>query len=132
MKRNLPFPKWFSVALENTRKNYRRINVSKQVCFYCGYPIHVATDWIGLPIQTDEMSLGDFRAAVYPFCACAQAMESDRLKDMADQSDEGWANVVMWYHENIASPESDEHRKNMLRGYPTRKLLRYNIVNPNQ
>ena len=29
-------PEWFSTALENTRKNYHRINVSNQVCPYCG------------------------------------------------------------------------------------------------
>ena len=49
--------------------------------------------------------------------------EAERLKDTADQKDEWWANAVTWYHKNIASPESDEHRENMLSGYPTRKLL---------
>jgi hypothetical protein len=131
MKRYLPLPEWFSTALENTRKNYRRINVSKQVCPSCGCPIHVATDWIGLPKHTRYGALRYFRAAVYPFCACAQAMESERLKDMVDQSDEWWANAVKRYHEDIASPESDEHRENMLRGFPTRKLLGY-IIDPNQ
>jgi hypothetical protein len=56
-------------------------------------------------------------------------MESERLKDTPDQKDEWWANAVTWYHKNIASPESDEHRENMLSGYPTRKLLLY-IIEP--
>jgi hypothetical protein len=56
--------------------------------------------------------------------------EAERLKDTADQKD-GWANAVTWYHKNIANPESDEHRENMLSGYPTRTLL-LDIIDPNQ
>jgi hypothetical protein len=123
-------PEWFSAAVENTRKNYRRIDISKQVCSYCGCAIHVATSWIGLPKQKGQMALGDFRASVYPFCACAQAAESVRLETIV-RTGEGWREVAAWYHEKIASPESDEHRENMLRGYPTGKLLRF-IVDPNQ
>jgi 6-phosphogluconate dehydrogenase len=36
MKQDPPLPSWFSSALENTRKNYRRINILKQACLYCG------------------------------------------------------------------------------------------------
>ena len=77
------------------------------------------------------MPLQDFRASVYPFCACAQAMESDRLVNIADQNDEWWAEVAKWYHEKIAKPDNDEHRENMLRRYPTRKLLRF-LIDPNE
>jgi hypothetical protein len=45
--------------------------------------------------------------------------------------DEWWANAVTGYHKNIANPESDEHRENMLSGYPTKKLL-LDIIDPNQ
>ena len=52
--------------------------------------------------------------------------EAERLKDTAE-----WANAVTGYHKNIANPQSDEHRENMLSGYPTRKLL-FDIIDPNQ
>jgi hypothetical protein len=124
-------PEWFSAALHNTRKNYQRIDVSKQLCPYCGCAIHVATNWIGVPEQKEEMSLQDFRASVYPFCACAQAMESERLGNMVMRTDEYWTKVADWYHEHIARAESDKHRENMLRGYPNYELLKF-IIDPNQ
>jgi len=101
------------------------------LCPYCGCAIRVATDWIGLPKQEEEMSLRDFRASVYPFCACAQAMESERLELLARRPDEWWAFAARWYHEKIAKPDSDGHRQNMLRGYPTWHLLKF-IIDPNQ
>jgi hypothetical protein len=124
-------PNWFASSLEATRNNYRRIKVSEVICTYCGCAVHIAADLIGAPHQKRQMPLQDFRASVYPFCACAQAMESDRLVNIADQNDEWWAEVAKWYHEKIAKPDSDEHRENMLRGYPTRKLLRF-LIDPNE
>ena len=124
-------PDWFNIALDNTRQNYERIDVLKLVCPYCGCAVHVATNWIGLPKQEEEMSMKDFRAQVYPFCACAQAMESDRLANIASRTEEWWAVAAAWYHEKIAKPDSDEHRENLLRGYPTWHLLKF-IIDPNQ
>jgi hypothetical protein len=94
------------------------LHLLRMRCLYCN-----RLD--GAPRQKGQMPLQDFRASVYPFCACAQAMESDRLVNIADQNDEWWAEVAKWYHEKIAKHDSDEHRENMLRGYPTRKLLRF-------
>jgi hypothetical protein len=80
---NKDVPEWFDSALENTRRNYTRIDVSNQQCPYCGCAIHVATGWIGEPKQKGTMSL------------------------------------------------SEQHRQNMLQGYPTWKLTKY-IIDPNQ
>ena len=81
------------------------------VCPYCGCAVHVATNWIGLPKQKEHMSIRDFRAEVYPFCACAQAMESERLANIASRTEEWWAFVAEWYHEKIAQPDSNEHQE---------------------
>jgi hypothetical protein len=75
--------------------------------------------------------LANLRAAIIP--------ELHRLKcnrrwlqmnRMARRTDEWWAFAARWYHEKIAKPDSDEHRQNMLRGYPTWHLLKF--IDPNQ
>ena len=124
-------PNWFDAALENTRRNYNRIDISDRECPYCGCAIHIATGWIGEPKQKEVMSLGNFRPEVYPFCACAQGMESQRLLDLASKNQDWWPRVAEWYHQHIAGPESEQHRKNMLQGYPTWELSKY-IIDPNQ
>jgi hypothetical protein len=123
-------PDWFDAALENTRRNYKRVDVSKRKCPHCGFAIHVATGWIGEPKQREEMSLRDFRAEVYPFCACAQAMESERLWNLASQTDDFWPRAAAFYHRVIAESDSEQPRQNMLQGYPTWQLSKY-IIDPN-
>jgi hypothetical protein len=125
-------PDWFDTALNNTGQNYQRIDVLKLACPYCGCVIHVATNWIGLPKQIEGvMPIKYFRASVYPFCACAQAMDSERLINIADRAEEWWTFAADWYHEKIAKPDSDKHRENLLQGYPTWHLLKF-IIDPNQ
>ena len=77
------------------------------------------------------MSLKDFRAEVYPFCACAQGMESERFFNLASRTANWWHRIATWYHQHIAEADSEQHRQNMLQGYPTWKLTKY-IIDPNQ
>jgi hypothetical protein len=116
-------PDWFDEALKATGEKYKRIDVSKQVCPFCGVNVHIATDNIREEKPTGrgtEYTL-DLTPAIYVFCACAQA-----LPQPTDNLDY-WRKLANWYHKNVAKPGSAKHRGNMLNGCPTTELIRFRM-----
>ena len=108
-------PEWFDDAIRATQENYRRINTSKRVCRLCGHNIMVATDRVSK--SEDHTLRNPYHPETYPFCACAQSLALNGVPGPGI-----WEDMAMTFHDKIAQPGTDEHRRIMLAGEPTRKI----------
>jgi hypothetical protein len=75
----------------------------------------VATDRISK--SEDHTLRNPYNPETYLFCACAQSLALNGVPEPGM-----WEDMAMTFHDKIAQPETDEHRRIMLAGEPTRRI----------
>ena len=110
-------PEWFPAALDAARGHYKLIHTTRHTCGLCGVHVHIGRDPIHERTEPDDKGWYHVHAipGFYAFCACCQWI--------GHPAGQTWEDRARIYHARIALPDSQEHKDNMLRGYPTTALI---------